>query len=79
MHTFRDAIDVNYQRMAITGEELSGVSTTVDYGSIPVGSQIAIKSIHRFQVPLEDLHMAATHLAEALRLRKVFGSQSING
>uniref|UniRef100_A0A1I7XC31 Uncharacterized protein n=1 Tax=Heterorhabditis bacteriophora TaxID=37862 RepID=A0A1I7XC31_HETBA len=25
MHTFRDAIDVNYQRMAITGEELSGV------------------------------------------------------
>lgn len=26
MHTFRDAIDVNYQRMALTGEELSGVS-----------------------------------------------------
>ncbi|CAJ0566940.1 unnamed protein product, partial [Mesorhabditis spiculigera] len=25
MHTFRDAIDVNYQGMAITGEELSGV------------------------------------------------------
>ncbi|KAK0404451.1 hypothetical protein QR680_017460 [Steinernema hermaphroditum] len=25
MHTFRDAIDVNYQRMALTGEELSGV------------------------------------------------------
>uniref|UniRef100_A0A914P6E0 Uncharacterized protein n=1 Tax=Panagrolaimus davidi TaxID=227884 RepID=A0A914P6E0_9BILA len=25
LHTFRDAIDVNYQRMAITGEELSGV------------------------------------------------------
>ncbi|KIH54998.1 putative AMP deaminase [Ancylostoma duodenale] len=25
MHTFRDAVDVNYQRMAITGEELSGV------------------------------------------------------
>ncbi|CAJ0938051.1 unnamed protein product, partial [Mesorhabditis belari] len=25
MHTFRDAIDVNYQRMAITGEEFSGV------------------------------------------------------
>ncbi|CAD6195609.1 unnamed protein product [Caenorhabditis auriculariae] len=25
MHTFRDAIDVNYQRMAITGEDLSGV------------------------------------------------------
>ncbi|GMT08147.1 hypothetical protein PENTCL1PPCAC_30321, partial [Pristionchus entomophagus] len=47
MHTFRDAIDVNYQRMAITGEELSGV-------------------------PLEDLHMAATHLAEALRLRKEY-------
>uniref|UniRef100_A0A914YL64 Uncharacterized protein n=1 Tax=Panagrolaimus superbus TaxID=310955 RepID=A0A914YL64_9BILA len=27
LHTFRDAIDVNYQRMAITGEELSGVSS----------------------------------------------------
>lgn len=26
MHTFRDAIDVNYQRMALTEEELSGVS-----------------------------------------------------
>jgi hypothetical protein len=26
MHTFRDALDVNYQRMALTGEELSGVS-----------------------------------------------------
>ncbi|VDO70547.1 unnamed protein product [Onchocerca flexuosa] len=25
MYTFRDAIDVNYQRMAVTGEELSGV------------------------------------------------------
>ncbi|ULU07048.1 hypothetical protein L3Y34_018670 [Caenorhabditis briggsae] len=25
LHTFRDAVDVNYQRMAITGEELSGV------------------------------------------------------
>jgi len=25
MHTFRDAIDVNYQRMGLTGEELSGV------------------------------------------------------
>ena len=25
LHTFRDAIDVNYQRMAITGEDLSGV------------------------------------------------------
>ncbi|KAI1723455.1 adenosine/AMP deaminase domain-containing protein [Ditylenchus destructor] len=25
MHTFRDAIDVNYQRMALTEEELSGV------------------------------------------------------
>ncbi|KAI6231693.1 AMP deaminase [Aphelenchoides besseyi] len=25
MHTFRDAIDVNYQRMALTGDELSGV------------------------------------------------------
>uniref|UniRef100_A0A914W2D8 AMP deaminase n=1 Tax=Plectus sambesii TaxID=2011161 RepID=A0A914W2D8_9BILA len=25
MYTFRDAIDVNYQRMALTGEELSGV------------------------------------------------------
>ncbi|KAH7702431.1 adenosine monophosphate deaminase, partial [Aphelenchoides avenae] len=25
MHAFRDAIDVNYQRMALTGEELSGV------------------------------------------------------
>uniref|UniRef100_A0A0R3RR21 AMP deaminase n=1 Tax=Elaeophora elaphi TaxID=1147741 RepID=A0A0R3RR21_9BILA len=25
MYTFRDAVDVNYQRMAITGEELSGV------------------------------------------------------
>ncbi|KAK5971696.1 hypothetical protein GCK32_004086 [Trichostrongylus colubriformis] len=25
MHTFRDAVDVNYQRMAITGEELSGL------------------------------------------------------
>ena len=29
MHTFRDAIDVNYQRMALTEEELSGVSTFV--------------------------------------------------
>lgn len=26
MHAFRDAIDVNYQRMALTGEELSGAS-----------------------------------------------------
>lgn len=26
MYTFRDAVDVNYQRMAVTGEELSGVS-----------------------------------------------------
>uniref|UniRef100_A0A0N5B894 AMP deaminase n=1 Tax=Strongyloides papillosus TaxID=174720 RepID=A0A0N5B894_STREA len=25
MHTFRDAIDVNYQRMAITGEDMSGL------------------------------------------------------
>nr|CAD2174192.1 unnamed protein product [Meloidogyne enterolobii] len=25
MHSFRDAIDVNYQRMGLTGEELSGV------------------------------------------------------
>ncbi|KAK6111883.1 Adenosine/AMP deaminase family protein [Brugia pahangi] len=25
MYTFRDAVDVNYQRMAVTGEELSGV------------------------------------------------------
>ncbi|VDK29731.1 unnamed protein product [Gongylonema pulchrum] len=25
MYAFRDAIDVNYQRMALTGEELSGV------------------------------------------------------
>lgn len=25
MHTFRDAIDVNYQRMALTEDELSGV------------------------------------------------------
>ncbi|VDM50933.1 unnamed protein product [Toxocara canis] len=25
MYTFRDAIDVNYQRMALTGEELSGM------------------------------------------------------
>lgn len=26
MHTFRDAIDVNYQRMALTEDELSGVN-----------------------------------------------------
>ncbi len=25
IHSFRDAIDVNYQRMALTGDELSGV------------------------------------------------------
>ncbi|KAK6015259.1 hypothetical protein OSTOST_19318 [Ostertagia ostertagi] len=29
MHTFRDAVDVNYQRMAITGEELSGVRSFI--------------------------------------------------
>ena len=28
---FRDAVDVNYQRMAITGEELSGVSLFAFY------------------------------------------------
>lgn len=30
MHAFRDAIDVNYQRMALTGEELSGVAKKVN-------------------------------------------------
>lgn len=27
LFTFRDALDVNYQRMALTGEELSGVGS----------------------------------------------------
>lgn len=31
MYTFRDAVDVNYQRMAVTGEELSGVCQLLQY------------------------------------------------
>jgi hypothetical protein len=63
MYTFRDAIDVNYQRMALTGEELSGVSYF--YLFCRFHSRM-------LQVPLEDLKVASKELIGALRIREKY-------
>ncbi|CAB3403896.1 unnamed protein product [Caenorhabditis bovis] len=49
LHTFRDAVDVNYQRMAITGEELSGVPLE----DLKTASTHLIEALH-----LRDKYMA---------------------
>lgn len=41
MTSCRDAVDVNYQRMAITGEELSGVSLRLEDPSSEKRSSIS--------------------------------------
>ncbi|KAI6221908.1 AMP deaminase [Aphelenchoides fujianensis] len=51
MHTFRDAIDVNYQRMALTGDELSGVPLE----DVKEASTQIVKALHMRQEYMERI------------------------
>lgn len=62
MHTFRDAIDVNYQRMALTGDEHSGVPLEDIKASRRLLPSRCISNSHSFQ-------LASEQLVAALRLR----------
>ncbi|KRY31350.1 AMP deaminase 2 [Trichinella spiralis] len=66
IQTFRDALDINFQRVAISGEEVSGVMEIIlkiDWKSF---------SLFSFYVPLEDLLHAADMIVEALKVRNKY-------
>lgn len=58
MYTFRDAIDVNYQRMALTGEELSGVCSSF------VTSTLNFVDVSFYQIPHILQKIIKIHFAE---------------